>query len=116
MVLDYWHGRCRSGSRLSVRFDNRQIEALRAREDQKPFVDKYNKLRAANTLLSSVTVNKDDLEVARVVNKAYQPVRPDGPRKLLILVLAVMLGGMLGVFLAFGARFVRSLRGYHATH
>lgn len=53
--------------------------------------------------------------VVEVVEFAYPPASYSEPRKALILVLALVLGGMVGVMLAFMARFASSLRGYRQS-
>ncbi|MGM0984780.1 MAG: Wzz/FepE/Etk N-terminal domain-containing protein [Pseudomonadota bacterium] len=50
--------------------------------------------------------------VIDVVEYAFPPTTPSEPRKVLILALSLVLGGMLGVMLVFMARFASSLRGY----
>lgn len=97
---------------LSELEENREVQALRAREDISRFVDEYGKLQEENTLLRANTIAPADIEVAEVLNWAYRPAGPDSPRKALVLVLSVLLGGMLGVFSAFIAKFVSSLLAY----
>jgi LPS O-antigen subunit length determinant protein (WzzB/FepE family) len=92
--------------------NNREIEALLAREDNSPFVEAYNELRQNNILLKSNVLTPDDIQVAEVISWAYQPDSPDSPRRALILALSLVLGGMLGVMLVFLARFAVSLRSY----
>lgn len=92
--------------------NNREIEALLAREENSPFVERYNELRQSNILLQSTELSPDDIQVAELVNWAYQPASPDSPRRALVMALSLVLGGMLGVMLVFLARFAGSLRSY----
>ena len=50
--------------------------------------------------------------VVEVVEYAFPPAQPSEPREALILALALLLGGMIGVMMAFMAKFVSGLRGY----
>lgn len=92
----------------------RRIEALQQRDDGSPFIEAYNQLRQENTLLRANRVTADDIDVVEVVNLAYRPNRPEGPGKALVLALAVILGGMLGVMLVMCVSFGRSLKRYRA--
>jgi LPS O-antigen subunit length determinant protein (WzzB/FepE family) len=53
--------------------------------------------------------------VVDVVEYAYPPANPSEPRKALILMLSLLLGGMLGVMLVFVHRFTKSLRHYKSN-
>ena len=92
---------------IAVLENNREIEALQAREDNAAFSEEYNRLKEENTLLRANDVLEDEIEVSRVISWAYQPAGPDSPKKLLILALSVVLGGMLGVFVLMVVRLVR---------
>jgi LPS O-antigen subunit length determinant protein (WzzB/FepE family) len=50
--------------------------------------------------------------VVDVVEYAFPPADPSEPRRALILVLSLVIGGTLGVMLVFLLRFVSSLQGY----
>lgn len=50
--------------------------------------------------------------VVNVVNYAFPQIEAIAPRKALVLMLSLMLGGMLGVILVFLARFVSSVKHY----
>ena len=98
--------------RISQLQQNRRIEALKRREDKKAFIPEYNQLREENTVLRAISIDEQQVEPVELANAAYQPSGPDSPRKVLVLVLSVLLGGMIGVFMAFFARFARSMRYY----
>ena len=90
----------------------RRIEALQQRDDGSPFIEAYNQLRQENALLRANRVAATDIDVVEVVNLAYRPSRPEGPGKPLVLALAIVLGGMLGVMLVMCVSFGRSLKRY----
>jgi len=92
---------------IAVLQHNREIEALKARDTNAPFSEEYNSLREENTLLRANQIDVDDVDVTQVINWAYRPDGPDSPKKLLILALSVVLGGMLGIFVLMVARLIR---------
>lgn len=79
--------------------ENRTIEALREREKNTPFIDRYMELKQQNTLLRATQVITENLRLADINHWAYQPSSPDSPRTMLIMALALILGGMLGILL-----------------
>ena len=91
---------------IAVLQHNREIEALKARDTNAPFSEEYNSLREENTLLRANQIDVDDVDVTQVINWAYRPDGPDSPKKLLILALSVVLGGMLGIFVLIVARLI----------
>jgi len=100
----------RSGSwksRLRYSSTTAKSRALKARDTNAPFSEEYNSLREENTLLRANQIDVDDVDVTQVINWAYRPDGPDSPKKLLILALSVVLGGMLGIFVLMVARLIR---------
>ncbi|WP_328186510.1 Wzz/FepE/Etk N-terminal domain-containing protein [Marinobacter sp. OP 3.4] len=93
---------------IAILQHNREIEALKARESNAPFSEEYNRLSEENTLLRANQVDKDEVDVTQVISWAYRPGSPDSPKKLLILALSVVLGGMLGIVVLMIARLIRS--------
>lgn len=80
---------------------NRQIEALRKREDFTPFVQGISELLSERSRLEAAMQSEfPNLSVVRIDRVALPPESPVAPRRALIVVLGVMLGGMLGVFVA----------------
>lgn len=77
--------------------NNREIEVLKARKNAGSFVDEFLVLREENALLRSNLVSAEDIKISETLNFAYHPASPDSPKKALILVLAFMLGGMVGL-------------------
>lgn len=95
---------------IAVLENNREIEALRARESNAAFSEEYGRLRDENTLLRANRISEDEIEISRVISWAYQPSTPDSPNTLLILALSVVIGGILGVFVLMVVTLVRSDR------
>lgn len=87
---------------ISQLSENRTIEALKAREQNAPFIDRHMELKQQNILLRAKQVIIENIHIANVNHWAYQPSSPDSPRALLIMALALILGGMLGILLVAG--------------
>jgi LPS O-antigen subunit length determinant protein (WzzB/FepE family) len=79
---------------------NRKIEILKNRKDDDLFLSKLAKLRAEEAHLKAMNLNLDKLVLVRVDQPAEQPLKPVSPKKLLTLAIGIILGGMLGVFVA----------------
>lgn len=79
---------------------NRQIELLQARQNEDLFIAEQAELKKQLALLENTHVNFDTLEIVRIDQIAHTPYRPVKPKKKLIVAIAILLGGMLGVFIA----------------
>jgi LPS O-antigen subunit length determinant protein (WzzB/FepE family) len=76
---------------------NREIEKLRGRERPQLFLDNYLKIEQENMYLSSLEMNVDQASLFTLQKKAMPAVAPIKPKKLLILVLSCILGGVFAV-------------------
>jgi chain length determinant protein (polysaccharide antigen chain regulator) len=77
-----------------------ELEQLKNRESDDPFIPKLSELRKIQTLLKAVSlISPQDVSVALIDEIASPPENPTKPRRILILALGVILGGMLGVFI-----------------
>jgi chain length determinant protein (polysaccharide antigen chain regulator) len=79
---------------------SRKIEILKTRKDDDLFLSKLSKLKAEEAHLKSLKLNLDNLVLVRIDQPAEQPLKPLSPKKLLTLAIALVAGGMLGVFAA----------------
>lgn len=77
--------------------NNREIEKLLAREQPKMFLDTYLELEQKNNYLADLDMREMDAKLYIVQSKALTPIKPIKPKKLLILVLSALLGGMFAV-------------------
>jgi chain length determinant protein (polysaccharide antigen chain regulator) len=105
-------GRVSNESELSAFMDGslmymRGTKALRAemqvlveRSSDDPFVPELRKLEAKYQVLSSVSIDPEKVAVFRQDGDVEVPDQPIKPKKTLILVLGILLGGLLGVFAA----------------
>ena len=79
---------------------NRQIEVLKARENEDLFLTELAENRKEIYRLKSLTVNMDNLRLVRIDQSAIEPMSPIKPNKKMIVAVGIVLGGMLGVFAA----------------
>nr|WP_298138187.1 Wzz/FepE/Etk N-terminal domain-containing protein [uncultured Pseudomonas sp.] len=80
--------------------NNRQIEALSKRENEDLFLKDLAIWREEAARLRSLQVDVSNLKLVSIDQVALEPLRPIKPQKALILALGLVLGGMLGVFIA----------------
>lgn len=79
---------------------NRQVEALRKRENDDMFLEKLAKWEEEISYLQQLQPELQLNDLVDIDQPAVSPLSPIKPKKLLIVVLGVLLGGMLGVFTA----------------
>ena len=85
---------------------NRQIEVLNSRENEDLFLKDLATWREEAARLRALQFDTESLKLVSIDQAAVEPSRPIKPRKALIVALALVLGGMLGLFIAL----VRNLR------
>lgn len=79
---------------------NRQIEVLNSRENEDLFLKDLAGWREEAARLRALHFDTEALKLVSIDQRAVEPRRPIKPRAALILALALVLGGMLGVFIA----------------
>ena len=77
-----------------------EIEAIKTRKLIDPFIPQIRTIQEAISYLASVEYSMDTLQVVKIDSWAEAPKESIKPKKPLVLVLAGLLGGMLGVFIA----------------
>lgn len=77
-----------------------ELTVLRKRQSDDPFIPELRSLQERLEFLKGVDVNPENVSVFTFDSPALVPERPVKPKKALILSLGLVLGGMLGVFLA----------------
>lgn len=85
---------------------NRQIEVLQRRENEDLFLKDLAGWREEAARLRSLQFDAGSLKLVAIDQRAVEPRQPIKPKKALIVALSLVLGGMLGVFVAL----VRNLR------
>lgn len=77
-----------------------ELDVLESRKNDDPFITELSALRNQINFLERVKFEPADAAVFVVDSMAETPDKPIKPKKALILVLGVLLGGVLGVFAA----------------
>lgn len=85
---------------LQLLANNRQIEVLSKRENEDLFLKDLASWRGEAARLRNLDVDVSSLKLASIDQVALEPLRPIKPKKALILGLGLVLGGMLGLFIA----------------
>jgi LPS O-antigen subunit length determinant protein (WzzB/FepE family) len=92
---------------LQLLANNRQIEVLNKRENEDLFLKDLAAWREEAARLRSLQVDASILKLISIDQLAVEPLRPIKPKKTLILALGLVLGGMLGLFIALIRNMVR---------
>ena len=79
---------------------NRKIEVLKSRKDEDLFLKQLAQLREEEARLKGLDLDLSALTLVRVDQPAAKPLKPKEPKRILIIAIGFMLGGMLGVFVA----------------
>jgi len=77
-----------------------ELEVLKGRKSDDPFIGELRGLQDQLQFLNSIKVSPDNVAVFTLDSAAQVPETPVKPKKALILALGVVLGGMLGLFIA----------------
>jgi LPS O-antigen subunit length determinant protein (WzzB/FepE family) len=93
---------------LQLLANNRQVEVLNKRENEDLFLKKLAVWREEAARLRNLNFDTSGLKLASLDQAATQPIKPVKPKKLLILALGMVLGGMLGLFVALLRNILRS--------
>lgn len=87
-------------SKLEMLEHNRKIEIMQKRQNEDLFLAQLAEMRQETARLKSIKLDLDELNLVRIDQPAIMPLSPVKPKKLLILAIGIVLGGMLGVFAA----------------
>lgn len=85
---------------LQLLANNRQIEVLNKRENEDLFLKDLASWREEAARLRNLNVDVSSLKLVSIDQVALEPLRPIKPKKALVLALGLVLGGMLGLFIA----------------
>lgn len=77
-----------------------ELEVLKGRKSDDPFIDELRGLQDQLQFLNGIKVNPENVTVFTLDSAAQVPETPVKPKRVLILALGVVLGGMLGLFIA----------------
>lgn len=87
--------------------NNREVEILKQRENDDLFLKDLALWREEAARLRALDVDVSKLKLVHIDQAAVEPSKPIKPKKLLILALGIVLGAMLGVFIALIRNIVR---------
>ncbi len=90
---------------LAMLENNPEVEILKQRQQEDLYLQELASWREEAARLRGITVDTEHLQLVRLDQPALEPLSPVKPRKLMIVALGLVLGSMLGVFIAL----VRSL-------
>ncbi|NOR71645.1 MAG: hypothetical protein GQ532_18485 [Methylomarinum sp.] len=79
----------------------REIQLLNSRKLDDPFILGINDLKQEYAYLESAKVNIETIYPVRIDQVAVEPEKPIKPKKILVIAIAIVLGGMIGIFSAF---------------
>lgn len=77
-----------------------ELELLRNRKSDDPFIEQLPAISKRLELLNNINLSPASIQVATIDEPARIPQQSIKPRKALILALGLVLGGMLGIFVA----------------
>lgn len=87
-----------------------ELQVLEGRVSDDPFIPELRALQEESSFLSHIEIDADNVAVFTLDSAAEVPQTPIKPKKTLIVALGVVLGGMLGVFVALVRLLVRKNR------
>lgn len=86
---------------------NRKIEVLNAREKEDLFLRDVEPLRAEETRLRNLNLDISRIKLVTIDQSALEPLAPVKPRRALIVILGLILGGLIGVVVVMVRHFVK---------
>jgi len=87
-----------------------EIAVLESRKSDEPFIAGLRDLQEKRIFLEGLLINRDKLSAVTIDAAARTPYRAEKPRKKLMVILAGMLGLMVGIFLVFVAEIWSKVR------
>jgi len=77
-----------------------ELSILEKRENDDPFINQLRDLENQLNFLKEIDVNLDDVSVYTLDSSAKVPDTPIKPKKSILIAVGLIVGGMLGVFIA----------------
>ncbi|MGF6591400.1 LPS O-antigen subunit length determinant protein (WzzB/FepE family) [Pseudomonas sp. 2835] len=94
------------GKELMLLKNNRRIESLKQRENEDVFLQNIEPLRSEMARLKKLDIDVMRLNLVTIDQYALEPLKPIWPKKSLMILAGLAVGGMLGVLLAIIRYFV----------
>jgi LPS O-antigen subunit length determinant protein (WzzB/FepE family) len=88
--------------KLSMLKTNERVAMLKARQSNLPFSETLRNIKKEISTLETAVekINQAEFKVFRYSQRPVHPTKPIKPKKAIVLLIAMILGGMLGVFIA----------------
>jgi chain length determinant protein (polysaccharide antigen chain regulator) len=77
-----------------------ELAVLEARKSDDPFIPELRRLQEELSFLNTIEIDPNAVAVFTLDSAAQEPQTPIKPKKMMIVALGFVLGGMLGVFVA----------------
>ena len=105
---DFTEGRVAQIAReLQLLQSNREVEALKQRQNEDLFLSGVEPLRSEIVRLGDLSnLDSSNMKLVSIDRKALEPMEPVKPRKALIVLLGLLLGGILGVLIVLVRNFL----------
>lgn len=85
---------------LLVLANNREVEILRKRDNDELFLKGIESLRAERARLEGMGADASSMRLVSIDQPAVVPVAPVQPKKLIVILMGLVVGGVFGIFLA----------------
>lgn len=82
---------------LQLLVNNRKVQVLKQRQNEEVFLMGIEALRSERIRLTSINTDMSRLSLVSVDRRALEPASPVKPRKTLIVLIGVVLGGLIAV-------------------
>ena len=92
---------------------NAEIEFLKNRKSDDPFIVGLRDLQENLALLGAFKIEEEGLHSVRIDQPAYPPKKRIKPNRKQIVSISIGVGLFSGIFLAFFVSFVQKLKGAH---
>jgi len=89
---------------------NREVEVIKKRTNEDLFLPDVDALRKEIVRLRSLHVDGADLQLVDIDRRAVQPSAPVKPKKLIIIIIACVLGAFIGIGIALVREFIQLKR------
>jgi chain length determinant protein (polysaccharide antigen chain regulator) len=99
---------------LGIEALNAEINILKNRESDDPFISGLRDLQEQLTLLRSIKISEEDMHSVSVDQAAYPPKNRIKPNRRLIVSLSTVVGLFLGIFLVYFVSFVQKQKEIHS--
>ncbi len=87
-----------------------EISVLELRKSEEPFISGFRDLQEKLAFMEAISIDYASLSAVIIDDPARVPYRMEKPNKKMIAILSVVLGVMVGVFLALAAEFLLGTR------